>query len=85
MWVSGIDLQTKMGFYVNSTLNFTDRIPLNDANNVYANSYKLLNGRLGFRKNFDKIGIVTKLGRIEESKLNFFFLFLLIPLSRYMN
>lgn len=37
------------------------------------------------KKNFDKIGIVTKLGRIEESKLNFFFLFLLIPLSRYMN
>lgn len=25
------------------------------------------------KKNFDKIGIVTKLGRIEESKLNFFF------------
>ncbi len=57
VWVSGVDLQTKIGFYFNSTINFTDRIPLNDANNVYANSYKLLNGKLGFRKNFDKIGL----------------------------
>jgi iron complex outermembrane receptor protein len=57
VWVSGVDLQTKMGFYLNSTLNFTDRIPLNDANSAYANSYKLLNARIGYRKNFERIGL----------------------------
>lgn len=57
VWVSGLDLQTKIGFYLNSTLNFTDRIPLNDANSVYANSYKLLNARIGYRKNFERIGL----------------------------
>jgi iron complex outermembrane receptor protein len=57
VWVSGVDLQTKMGFYLNSTLNFTDRIPLNDANSTYANSYKLLNVRISYRKNFERIGL----------------------------
>lgn len=57
VWVSGLDLQTKIGVYLNSTFNFTDRMPLNDANTIYANSYKLLNARIGFRKNFKRIGL----------------------------
>ena len=55
VWVSGVDLNTKVGFYLNSTFNFTDRIPLNDANTIFANSYHLLNGKIGFRKKFEQI------------------------------
>ncbi len=57
VWVSGVDLNTKLGFYLNSTVNFTDKIPLNDANAVYANSYFLMNGKVGFRKNFERISL----------------------------
>lgn len=48
--VTGVDAATKFGLYTNITFNFTDFIPLNDANTVYANDYALLGARLGFRK-----------------------------------
>ncbi len=57
VWVWGLDLQTKIGFYTNATLNFTDRIPLNDANLIYAKSYKLLQAKAGFRRDFGRIGL----------------------------
>jgi iron complex outermembrane recepter protein len=50
--IVGADVLTRPGFYANLTLNFTDFIPLNDANTVYANDYALLGGRLGFRRTF---------------------------------
>ncbi len=50
--IAGLDLQTKIGFYANLTYNFTDRIPLNDANTFFASGYRLLGGRLGFRRTF---------------------------------
>ncbi|MBC7921483.1 MAG: TonB-dependent receptor plug domain-containing protein [Ferruginibacter sp.] len=49
---AGLDVATKPGFYTNITLNYVDRIPLNDANTVYADSYALLGSRLGYRKTF---------------------------------
>ncbi len=54
-FVGGIDMRSKIGFYLNSTFNFTDKIPLNDANTVYAKSYRLLIGKIGYRKVFNKI------------------------------
>jgi iron complex outermembrane recepter protein len=46
--VSGIDIRFKNNFYVNSTLNFVDRLPLNDANSEYANDYFLAGTRIGY-------------------------------------
>ncbi len=46
--VSTIDLESKAGFYLNFTHNFTDRIPLNDGNTVYSESYQLLSLRAGY-------------------------------------
>jgi iron complex outermembrane receptor protein len=57
VWVSGFDMTTKPGFYLNSTINFTDRLPVNDANTVYANSYWLLNARVGYQKTFKPLAI----------------------------
>ena len=48
--VSRIDLRTSIGFYLNFTHQFTDEIPLNDANTVYQESYNLVNLRFGFVK-----------------------------------
>ncbi len=46
--VTGIDLQFKNKIYVRSTFNFTDRIPLNDANSEFASEYFLTGARIGY-------------------------------------
>ncbi len=48
--VTSLDLQTKSGGYFNFTYNFTDQIPLNDANSVYSDSYQLVNVKVGWKK-----------------------------------
>jgi iron complex outermembrane receptor protein len=47
--VTTLDLETRAGLYFNFTYNFTDQIPLNDANTVYADSYNLLTAKLGWK------------------------------------
>jgi iron complex outermembrane recepter protein len=47
----GFDLSTKQGIHLNSTLNFTDKIPLNNANTFYADAYWILTARMGYRLN----------------------------------
>ena len=47
--VTTFDLGTKIGYYFNFTYNFTDRIPLNDANTVYGDSYHLVTFKTGWR------------------------------------
>jgi iron complex outermembrane receptor protein len=49
VWVTGADLTFTNGFYTSAQLNFTDEIFLNDANTVSADSYRLLNARLGWK------------------------------------
>lgn len=51
--VSGLDLNLKK-IYWNLTTNYVDRIPLNDANSVYAPDYFLLGTRIGWKENFSK-------------------------------
>ncbi|HEX6224714.1 MAG TPA: TonB-dependent receptor [Chryseolinea sp.] len=46
--VGGFDLTIKK-IYMNITANYTDAIPLNDANTAYASEYFLLGGRVGYR------------------------------------
>lgn len=48
--VGGVDATIGRGWYINTTVNRTDRIPLNDQNSEYADRYLLLGGRAGTRK-----------------------------------
>ncbi|MBX3253401.1 MAG: TonB-dependent receptor [Chitinophagaceae bacterium] len=50
---SGVDLLTSPGLYLNASLNLTSRLPLNDANSMYAPGYELLQGKLGWKKEFN--------------------------------
>ena len=51
---AGFSLNTDFGFYLSADYQFVDKIPLNDANSVYSNAYKLLNLKTGYRfKIFD--------------------------------
>ncbi|MEJ7770086.1 MAG: TonB-dependent receptor, partial [Chitinophagaceae bacterium] len=49
---SGIDLDTKPGWYGSLTYYYSDPIALNDANSDFASSYNLLGFRTGIRKSF---------------------------------
>lgn len=46
---SSWQLDTYSGMYVNLNYNFTDEIPLDDANSVYSEAYHLLQTRIGYR------------------------------------
>ena len=46
---SSWQLETTTGMYLNLNYNFTEEIPLNDANTVYSEAYHLLQSRLGYR------------------------------------
>lgn len=48
--VTSLDLQTNFNLYFNLTYNFTDKIPLNDANSVYSDSYQLMTVKAGWKK-----------------------------------
>ena len=51
-FITTLNAQTKLGVYGLLSYNFTDEIPLNDANSVYSNAYHLVKGKLGFRQKF---------------------------------
>jgi iron complex outermembrane receptor protein len=51
IWVSGLDMETSKGFYLDASLNCTSRLPLTDANDAYADAYQLLQVKLGYRCN----------------------------------
>jgi len=60
--VTGIDLEVSKRLYANFTYTYTDRIPLNDGNTVYADAYHLLGGKAGFRNTFTTYSIDFFLG-----------------------
>jgi len=47
--VLAVALETNIGFYLNGSLNYTDEIPLDDANTVFANDYQLVLLKAGYR------------------------------------
>ncbi|MDE3251319.1 MAG: TonB-dependent receptor [Bacteroidota bacterium] len=49
IWVSGMDLEAAGGWYANFSLNAVSRLPLTDANDVYAAAYQLAQLKLGCR------------------------------------
>lgn len=49
---TSLNAQTKPGIYGLLSYNFTDEIPLNDANLVNSEAYHLVKGKLGFRQKF---------------------------------
>ncbi len=52
--VVALDINTAPGIYFNANANFTSSIPLTDANDIYADSYKLVQLKLGYKNQFKK-------------------------------
>ena len=49
VYVAGMDIHLKKGFYLNTTYNHTGRLPLTDANDIYADAYDLWQMRAGWK------------------------------------
>jgi len=52
--VSTLTANTRPGLYLRFTHNFTDAIPLNDANTVYSDAFHLLQSRIGLQRNWNE-------------------------------
>jgi iron complex outermembrane receptor protein len=58
-WVinAGLDVETKHGLYLYSTYFYNDKMPMNDANTDFNESYKVVNVKMGYRKKWKRLGI----------------------------
>ncbi len=65
--VAGLDVDTKPGFYLNATANYSDEIPLNNQNTVYADAYFIVGARSGFRRTFQGKWHVDVYGGIDNA------------------
>lgn len=50
-WVTGMDIETRKGYYLNLSVNSTSSIPLTDANDAYAAAYQLVQMKWGYQSN----------------------------------
>ena len=49
VFVANANIQTNMGLYAFLSYNYTDEIPLNDANTVYSDAYQLVDFKIGWQ------------------------------------
>lgn len=61
--VTGLDIITAPGIYMNTTFNYTSKLPLNDANDQFADAYNLLHARIGWKGRLtDRMGLEVFVG-----------------------
>ncbi|MDX5346884.1 MAG: TonB-dependent receptor [Hymenobacteraceae bacterium] len=51
---AGLDLENRHGLYLYLTTNYSDEVPLNDANTIYANAFWTFGGKAGWRRNLGR-------------------------------
>ncbi len=49
IWVSGIDMDTREGIYLQASVNCVSSIPLTDANDAFADAYQLVQVQCGYK------------------------------------
>jgi iron complex outermembrane receptor protein len=67
VFLTGLDVMFKKGWYTNIVLNYTDHIPVNDANTEFASEYKVLSVRIGKRQNIWRFRNVEFFGGIDNA------------------
>lgn len=55
IFTASLDVESKVGLYLNLNYNYTDEIPLNDANDVYSDAYNLLLLKAGYQRMIKKL------------------------------
>jgi len=46
---AGLNLNTRLGIYFNADYQFVDKVPMNDANSAFSDSYNIINLKTGYR------------------------------------
>jgi len=49
VWSGGVDVTSRVGLYLRATILYTSKLPLNDANTVYADPYTIPGFRFGYQ------------------------------------
>jgi len=68
---SGIQTTFRNGFFINLTHQFVDKIPINDANSFYSDSFNLLNLKLGYKNQISEklmVGLDFGVNNITDTK-----------------
>lgn len=65
-FVAGLDFKIHSAFSAHFTYTYNHKVPLNDANTVYASPYDLLNARIGYEKKFFKTFNLNLFGGINN-------------------
>jgi iron complex outermembrane receptor protein len=61
--VTGLDISTAPGIYLNTTFSYTSKLPLNDANDQFAKAYNLLQAKIGWKQRMNsRIGLEIFVG-----------------------
>ncbi|HUR11378.1 MAG TPA: hypothetical protein VM012_08415, partial [Flavitalea sp.] len=50
----GVDIFMKYGLYANVSYNYKDPMPITSTNDLYASSYNLVNGKIGFQNSLNR-------------------------------
>ncbi len=53
----GVDISTRPGWYLHTSFSYTSGMPLNDANTVFADGYRLLHVKTGWQKKLEKLSV----------------------------
>jgi len=67
VFASGLDITLRMGLYINVIGNYTDHVPLNDANTAFAKEYFLLGSRVGYRRSFGDRFLADVFGGVDNA------------------
>ncbi len=59
---AGLELNTKIGLYMNINFQYVGRIPITDSNSIYADSYSLTHMKFGYKQTFKKLTLEAFLG-----------------------
>ncbi len=65
--VTGLDINTAPGLYLHTSINHTSKLPLNDANNIYAAAFDILQGKLGWKKQINSKFIIELFAGIDNA------------------
>ena len=56
-FTGGIDLNSRPGIFLHLTYYYSDKMPLDDANNAFAGAYQLVGGRIGYSKSVQRFNL----------------------------
>ena len=61
-FTGGLDLNSRPGIFLHLTYYYSDKMPLDDANDAYAGAYQLVGGKIGYTSTANKLSLTLFTG-----------------------